>query len=155
MCEFCVKHGEGKKWYLQMKNYSDILLHETLDRHQQDIAQVTTRTESLSNFFENTVMPAIGDLPKRSAPSPDAPPSSQPPQLQLSEDEIVARRKVRHFGQVLPIEDVEQVIDLADSITRMPCGCRFETTGKTDKRYCFGIGVDLSGLLSEKAGSGS
>ncbi|MEW6531206.1 MAG: hypothetical protein AB1473_10240 [Thermodesulfobacteriota bacterium] len=22
MCEFCHEHGEGKKWYLEMKNYS-------------------------------------------------------------------------------------------------------------------------------------
>ena len=22
MCEFCTKHGEGKKWYLVMRNYS-------------------------------------------------------------------------------------------------------------------------------------
>lgn len=22
MCEFCVQHGEGKKWYLVMHNYS-------------------------------------------------------------------------------------------------------------------------------------
>jgi hypothetical protein len=26
MCEFCHQHGEGKKWYLQAKNYSDDLL---------------------------------------------------------------------------------------------------------------------------------
>ena len=23
MCEFCTEHGEGKKWYLQMKNYAE------------------------------------------------------------------------------------------------------------------------------------
>ena len=23
VCEFCAEHGEGKKWYLEMKNYSD------------------------------------------------------------------------------------------------------------------------------------
>ena len=28
MCEFCHKHGEGKKWYLQAKNYSDDLLSD-------------------------------------------------------------------------------------------------------------------------------
>jgi len=28
MCEFCVKHGEGEKWYLQAKNYSDDLLSD-------------------------------------------------------------------------------------------------------------------------------
>jgi len=28
MCEFCVKHGDGKKWYLAMENYSRELLHQ-------------------------------------------------------------------------------------------------------------------------------
>src|SRR4030042_777363 len=28
MCEFCHQHGEGEKWYLQAKNYSDDLLHD-------------------------------------------------------------------------------------------------------------------------------
>lgn len=28
MCEFCLQHGEGKKWYLQVKNYSDDLLND-------------------------------------------------------------------------------------------------------------------------------
>ncbi len=30
MCEFCIQHGEGKQWYLQMKNYSNELLHAPL-----------------------------------------------------------------------------------------------------------------------------
>ena len=64
-------------------------------------------------------------------------------------EELVAHRKVEHFGQVLPIEDVERVIDMIDSITRMPCGCRFITTGKTDKRYCFGLGMDKWNILGK------
>ena len=28
-------------------------------------------------------------------------------------------------------------------------GCRFTTTGKTDKRYCFGLGIDKLGLLGK------
>jgi len=38
---------------------------------------------------------------------------------------------------------------MVDSITRMPCGCRFLTTGKADKRYCFGFGVDRWGILGK------
>jgi hypothetical protein len=37
MCEFCTEHGEGKTWYLQMKNYSNVLLHEPLAPDQQAI----------------------------------------------------------------------------------------------------------------------
>ncbi len=147
MCEFCTKHGEGKKWYLQMRNYAEELLHQELSSAQKDIVGVTTRFEWNNRFWESLVMPAITGVSWTQEESPDAPPSTEPPEVQPSEDEIVARRKVEHFGQVLPIEDVETVIDMVDSITRMPCGCRFLTTGKTDKRYCFGFGVDKWGML--------
>ena len=140
MCQFCTEHGEGKKWYLQMKNYSDVLLREELSSSQKDIVEATTRLEALVRGFENSVMPAISGVSKTQEESPIAQPS---------EDEIVARRKIGYFGQVLPIEDVEKVIDMVDSITRYPCGCRFTTTGKTDKRYCFGFGIDRMGILGK------
>ena len=28
MCEFCIKHGEGEKWYLRAQNYSEDLLSD-------------------------------------------------------------------------------------------------------------------------------
>jgi hypothetical protein len=28
LCEFCHKHGEGEKWYLQVKFYSEDLLSD-------------------------------------------------------------------------------------------------------------------------------
>ena len=148
MCEFCTEHGEGKKWYLQMKNYADVLLHEELSASQRDIAEVTTRVEWIYRYYDYSVMPAITGVPKTPDEVEGEWPSAEPPTVQLSEEEIVARREVQ-FGQVLPIEDVEQVIDIVDSITRMPCGCRFVTTGRTDQRYCFGFGVDRMGILGK------
>ena len=32
MCEFCLKHGEGQKWYLQANNYSEDLLNDVRRR---------------------------------------------------------------------------------------------------------------------------
>lgn len=144
MCEYCTEHGEGKKWYLQMKNYSDELLHQELSSRQKEIAEASSRTETRLRFFENRVIPAITGVPGPEDQSQDASGSK----AQFSEKEMAKRRKVS-FGQVLPIEDVEQVIDIADSITRFACGCRFITTGKTDKRYCFGLGVDKQGILGK------
>ena len=144
MCEYCTEHGEGKKWYLQMKNYSDELLHQELSSRQKEIAEASSRIETRLRFFENRVIPAITGVPGPEDQSQDALGSK----AQLSQEEIAKHRKV-HFGQVLPIEDVEQVIDIADSITRFACGCRFITTGKTDKRYCFGLGVDKQGILGK------
>ena len=140
MCEFCTEHGEGRKWYLEMKNYAGVLLHEQLTAEQQKVVGTGTRLEWGRLFYQYFVMPALTGI----AP---ALPGSSPPQSPPTVEQIVAANKVEHFGQVLPIEDVEKVIDLVDSITRMPCGCRFRYTGLTDQRYCFGVGMDKLGVL--------
>lgn len=149
MCEFCTRHGEGKKWYLQMENYSRELLHEELSREQAEIVEAPTRLEWNRRFMEEFVLPAVPAvsmvLPGSQEHGEEGAGPAEPP----ARDELVARRKVEHFGQVLPIEDVEQVLDIADSITRMPCGCRYLTTGKTDRRYCFGLGLDRLGIFGD------
>lgn len=149
MCEFCTEHGEGKKWYLQMKNYALELLHEELSSSQQDKAKAKTRLEWNLRFWEKFVMPAITGVSEVQNEAQNSSSSTELPEVQHSEDEIMEGRKAVHFGQVLPIEDVEEVTDLVDSITRLPCGCRFISTGKTDKRYCFGLGIDKWNILGK------
>jgi len=51
--------------------------------------------------------------------------------------------------------DVEAVLDQVTSITRMPCGCRYISTGKADRRYCFGLGYDPAGIMGEYPDSSS
>lgn len=149
MCEFCTKHGEGKKWYLQMKNYAEELLHEELSSTQKEIVKANTRLEWNNRFWKNFVMPAITGVSATQSSLTGESLSTEPPKIKRSEEEIAEDHKVIHFGQVLPIEDVEEVIDMVDSITRMPCGCRFLSLGKTDKRYCFGLGIDKWGILGK------
>ncbi len=149
MCEFCTKHGEGKKWYLQMKNYADELLYQELSFAQRGIVGATTRFEWNNRFWETFVIPAVSRVSQTQPESQAARPLPASSIVQLREDEIVANQKVEHFGQVLPIEDVESVIDLVDSITRMSCGCRFISTGKADKRYCFGLAMDRFDILGK------
>jgi NAD-dependent dihydropyrimidine dehydrogenase PreA subunit len=146
MCEFCTKHGEGKKWYLEMKNYSDELLQAPLTTRQQKIVGTRTRIEWVDRFLSGFVMPAVKEEEKKRGANGSGETSS-PPKHRPSEREAVRAAQVVHFGQVLPIEDVEAVIDKVDSITRLACGCRYISTGKTDKRYCFGVAVDPSGIL--------
>ena len=148
MCEFCAEHGEGKKWYLQMKNYSDELLYQELSAKQKEVTRASTRAEWLGRLREYFERPAVTGVPTTLAEVIMAvAPSAELPGASASEEEILAQRKITHFGQVLPIEDVEKVIDQADSITRMPCGCRFLTTGKANARYCFGLGFSKRGDL--------
>ena len=141
MCQFCTAHGEGKKWYLQMHNYSQELLHAGLPAEEQAAAHASTRKEWVDRFIQGFVFPATGKvkLPEESPYATGGP--------KLSDEEIIYRSQMVHFGQVLPIEDVEAILNIASSITRMPCGCRYLTTGLTNQRYCFGVGYDYSGLL--------
>jgi len=148
MCEFCHEHGEGKKWYLQMKNYSSELLYETLSAERQAMAEALTRWDWTSNFLESFLLPAI--QMKQKPPEEEIPEdANHKTEQQINSAETLIRRKTVHFGQVIPIEDVEKVLDMTDSITRFPCGCRYFATGKSDKRYCFGLGKDLHGILGK------
>jgi NAD-dependent dihydropyrimidine dehydrogenase PreA subunit len=62
---------------------------------------------------------------------------------------IVTRHfKTSHFGQIVPIEDIEKILAHFSSIVRLPCICRKITTG-VEKRYCFGIGMDLTPVLGQ------
>ena len=126
MCEFCLKHGEGKKWYLQAKNYSDDLLSDVRRREMieefftgparlAESAQRLERLEKLPRFVKAT----IGRL-------------------------ITRKMKKEHFGQVVPIEDVEEIFDFVTSIVRVACLCRHVTLGE-EKRYCYGISLSPDG----------
>ena len=146
MCQFCTEHGEGKKWYLEMKNYSRELLHAELSAKEREVTRVSSRAEWLGHYLEYIEGPAITGIPKTLVEIGMAlAPTAELRGPGASEEEILEQRKISHFGQVIPIEDVEKVIDLADSITRIPCGCRFLSTGKSNARYCFGLGVSKWG----------
>jgi ferredoxin len=54
------------------------------------------------------------------------------------------KMKKVHFGQVLPIEDVEKVFSMANSIVRLACICRHVTSGE-EKRFCYGISMGPGG----------
>ena len=106
---------------------------------------VPTRHGFNNMAMESFVLPAVGAMAR---PPVDLNQLSAGTES-MSDEERIAVQKVVHFGQVLPIEDIEKVIDMVDSITRMPCGCRYINTGKTDKRYCFGLGIDKLGILGK------
>jgi len=133
-----------------MKNFSDELLHQELTSVQQEMADSSSRTEWRKKGLEELLWKAnaVGEPDDSTA-------ISGSPEDDLSEDELFEKSKATHFGQVLPIEDVEQVLDMADSIIRIPCVCRLKTTGKADKRYCFGFAIDKLGIMGTYPDSSS
>jgi ferredoxin len=147
MCEFCIQHGEGKQWYLQMKNYSRELLNTPLTPDQKCAIGFNTRLEWMDNFIKGFILPASGSqVPVESQTDIGKPEKSFSPS---NKEQILIHNKIEHFGQVLPIEDVEKVLSTVDSITRMPCGCRYDNAGLTNQRYCFGLGIDTLHMLGQ------
>ncbi|MFO7953093.1 MAG: 4Fe-4S binding protein [Bacillota bacterium] len=123
MCEFCHQHGEGEKWYLQAKNYSSDLLNDLNRRNYiQDffkkpkrLAKNIARLDDLNRlptFVRAVVMPAI-----------------------------VKKQKKTHYGQVLPLEDIEKIFGFVNSIIRLPCVCRHVSVS-TEQRYCYGVSME-------------
>ncbi len=51
---------------------------------------------------------------------------------------MVKKAKKEHFGQVLPIEEISELLVKAETVVRMPCACRW-STDKKDVRCCYAI----------------
>jgi Fe-S-cluster-containing hydrogenase component 2 len=126
MCEFCLKHGEGKKWYLQANNYSDDLLSDI------------RRRKYIENFFTDIDSHKKGlDRLEKLQKAPSF--------IRAIAGRLISRKmKKVHYGQVVPIEDIEQIFGFVNSIVRVACFCRHITLG-SEKRYCYGLSLAPDG----------
>lgn len=130
MCEFCHQHGDGQKWYLKAENYSQELL-DNLERRRY-----------LDSFS------GLGNIQGAEIEAGFQKAMRSPAWLRKLIYFFREKRQRRdHFGQVVPLEDLAQVMDLAASIVRIPCICRKINKGKTDAGYCFGLGLDAEKML--------
>jgi Fe-S-cluster-containing hydrogenase component 2 len=126
MCEFCLKHGEGEKWYLQAKNYSDDLLSDI--HRRKYIEEFVSHPEALARSVH--YLDLLSKLPMF---------------IRGVVSRIVTwKMKKTHFGQVVPIEDIKQIFNFTNSIVRVACICRNITLGK-EKRYCYGLSMSPDG----------
>ncbi|MCR4409854.1 MAG: 4Fe-4S binding protein [Candidatus Saccharicenans sp.] len=136
MCNFCHQHGEGKKWYLEARNYSEDLLSDL------------KRRRFIEHFFTH---------------GPDSLKKSEQ-QLQLLDrlpallrgfirKKVTKRQIPYHFGQVIPIEDVEKILEMTTSVVRLACICRQTFLG-SEQRFCYGLtlspqGKGMANILKE------
>ena len=126
MCEFCLKHGEGKKWYLRASNYSDDLLSDI--RRRRFIETFFTDTEGLARDVQRLehlerVPRFISGIIRRI---------------------VTGRMKKIHYGQVVPIEDIERIFGFVNSVVRVACICRHINLGR-EERYCYGVSLAPDG----------
>ena len=127
MCEFCHKHGEGRKWYLKAENYSDDLMSDL------------GRRAFIKDFFENFPARYPGQL--RGIGKLERLPAFVQRTVRR---QILRKQKVNHFGQVVPIEEIERIFGFVTSIVRLSCICRHTTVGR-EHRYCYGVSLAPNG----------
>jgi Pyruvate/2-oxoacid:ferredoxin oxidoreductase delta subunit len=126
MCEFCLQHGEGKKWYLQAKNYADDLLSDL--KRRRFIETFLADPEALAK--------EVHDIERL---------NKLPPFIRNIVSRLITRKmKKIHFGQIVPIEEIEQIFGFVNTITRVACICRQASLGQ-EKRYCYGVSLALNG----------
>lgn len=137
MCRHCVKFGDGNKWYLNPKNFSDEVIHGELTKLKMEdimvgqllgvkgtIQEVMTTAQRFKydiGFGENIdmVFPDLDDDMAKTM-------REGLPDLM---DKAVG-------GQVIPLEDAEKIIDLNEGdIFVLPCICRKYYGGK-EKMCC-------------------
>ncbi|MHA1928486.1 MAG: ATP-binding protein [Candidatus Thorarchaeota archaeon] len=140
MCDFCFKHGAGKKWYLNSRNY----LHETameVGAHEY-IFELWKQFEKvyLQKIYGMSTkgpgykfsMPIVGRVMKSYINSwftKEKPLKGRNP-----------RRAEGHPGQVVTLEDSKKILELADPIVRVNCACRHMTRGIKDP-CCLAFGA--------------
>jgi ferredoxin len=119
MCTFCVKHGDGKRWYLNARNYAADL--------ESDLRRRGYMVGFVRDFERNrrAVKAGLGAL--RIMP--------EPLRRRFQERSSEAMQGI-HFGQPVPIEDCERILGMATHITRLPCVCRGAMQAGSDAESC-------------------
>lgn len=122
MCEFCIQHGEGKKWFQASKNYSEKL------------AQAVEREEFIRDFFKNyernyrkNVLKA--DLATR-----------MPFIREYAKKKISNYFTKKHAGQVVCLEDAISICGLAGRVSVIECPCR-KYLFNAEERECILFGT--------------
>jgi Fe-S-cluster-containing hydrogenase component 2 len=121
MCQFCVQHGDGKKWFLEASNYAADL---TSDLHRRGYmlesieAFDRSRAKAIAGLGLLERMPGIVRDPIRA--------------------KVVRGFRENHYGQPITIEEAADVFGVATSIVRMPCICRRYAATK-DEAWCIAI----------------
>jgi len=126
MCEFCHRHGEGEKWYLRAENYAEDLLSDV--KRRRYFANLLTDTGDMRKKLR--LLDRLDRLPgfiKR-----------------IIASAFTRHMKKMHFGQVVPIEEVERILDIVGCVVRIACLCRHVSVGQ-ERRYCYGLSITPDG----------
>lgn len=121
MCEFCTKHGDGKTWFKNAANYASDLMADI------------ERRKYIKGFFQSTIEDGIVTLGRLEVLYNK---KKKLPQRVVTQ--MINRAKEEHFGQVVTIEDIREIVQKAATVVRLPCACRW-AANKDENRCCYSV----------------
>ena len=140
MCDHCMQHGAGGKWYLNAESYSnevaekynlrEFLLEQYLNFEQMSVRKVKGfNPVGIDHAFQ---MPIIGRIVKRTAERMLH--SKKPPANPFKPE--------GHIGQVIPMEDAIAILEhcAAEPLIEKNCMCRYMSRGEKEA-CCINFGV--------------
>ncbi len=129
MCDWCVKHGNGGRWYENTANYARKMFRLRKEEMKKEgvVPDIQTMAEDI---IEQAIRARdLGDTKKY---------------MELKTQAEKMAQNV-HFGQVVTLEQVKKIMDIAYPIARLSCVCRRRSRGFKDDEnfFCMGIGVGM------------
>ncbi len=147
MCELCMKHGAGKKWYLNAQHYSDEIvekynLRDYLMEQYKNFEQVSVRKVHGFNAVGldyKLRMPIIGRIIKSAAQK----------MLHSTKPPVNPLRAEGHIGQIVPLEDGIAILEecASEPMINKNCMCRYMSRGEKEA-CCINFGV-MSEILEK------
>ncbi len=127
MCDFCVKHGNGGKWFENVENYARRMFR--IRKEGKGGMGV-----DVQNLIESVLDEAV-----------EARGIEKPERYEEIKGKVEAVLHGAHFGQVLTLEEAEKVLEIAYPIARLTCICRRRSRGFKDEEnfFCIGLGVGM------------
>lgn len=121
MCEFCTSHGDGQVWFKNAANYANDLMADLNRRlYIRDFFSSTIEAGLITIGRLETIYRKKRGLPERLV------------------RQMVERAGAEHFGQVVTIEDIREIVGRAATVVRIPCACRWAAL-KKEVRCCYSV----------------
>lgn len=140
MCDLCMKHGAGGKWYLNAEHYSNEIverynLRDFLMEQYKNFEQISVRKVHGFNAVGmgyKLRIPIIGRIVKHTAEKLLH--STNPPTNPFKPE--------GHIGQVIPLEDAIAILETCavEPIIEKNCMCRYMNRG-VKEACCINFGV--------------
>lgn len=132
MCEFCIQHGAGKKWYLAAENYTD------------ELARSEGRELFIKDIFKN-YWKVYGKRAQMADIAFSLPSVREQALMKINE-----YFTSEHSGQVVPLEDVISICGLPGRISLIDCPCSKYLFGKNEKKcMLFGTTAEIADNIPE------